>query len=70
MSFQGHFASILKFTAEFEGIVKANQVPILQQTDSEHNLLFSVEKTFRKKSVQFSTRSFFPFPDFAHDPQT
>ena len=33
-------------------------------------LLFSVEKNFRKENIQFSSRSFFPFPETAHDAPT
>ena len=33
-------------------------------------LLFSVENFFRKENIQFSSRSFLPFPETAHDAQT
>ena len=31
---------------------------------------FSIEKKFQKEIVQFSSRSFSPFPDFAQDAQS
>ena len=38
--------------------------------ECSYSLLGSVEKKFRKENMQFSSRSFFPFPGTAHDEQT
>ena len=52
-----------KFLEQFE--VGSQKITFRKSDD----LLFSVEKIFRKENFQFSSRGFFPFPETAHDAQ-